>query len=104
MGTNLRGLDGHQKLVAFCLNQVVELAGGEFEAGVVGEFDVGLDVRGLLGGEEDDAGWVHDEGGLQHEVGQGFGEAEVGVGGCGPALAEGFVVDESGVESAEVIC
>jgi len=70
------------------LDEIVELAGGEFEAGVVGGVDVGVDVCGVLGGEEDDAGWVHHERGLQHEAGQGFSVSEVGVGGGGPALAE----------------
>ncbi len=82
---------------------MVELAGWGFEGEVGGGLDVGLDVRGIFRGEEDDAGGVHYKSGLQHEVGEGFGAGEVGVGCGGPALAEGFVVDESGVDGAEVV-
>ena len=66
--------------------------------------NVGVDVRGILGGEEDDAGWVHNQGGLEHEVGEGFGAAEVRVDRCGPALAEGFVIDDRLVNGVEVFC
>ena len=86
------------------MDQFVELAGGEFEAGVGGGANVGVDVRGIFGGEEDDAGWVHNQGGLEHEVGEGFGVAEVRVDGCGPALAEGLVVDDRLVNGVEVFC
>ena len=53
-------------------------------------------------GEEDDAVRIHHERSFKHEVSEAFGIAEVSVGGCGPALAERSVVDESGMESTEV--
>ncbi len=80
------------------------MAGWALEGGAGGGADVGVDVRGIFGGEEDDAGWIQDEGSFEHEVGEGFGVAEVGVGGGGPALAEGFVFDDRFVDGVEVFC
>ena len=89
-------------MVAFRLDQLVEFAGGEFKGTVGGGVDVVSDVRGIFGGEEDDAGWVRYERGLEHEVGESFGVVEVGVRRCGPALAEGLVFDERCVKRTEV--
>ena len=80
---------------------MVEGGGGGFEGGVGDQGYVGLDVGGLLGGEEDDAGGVEGKGGLEHEVGEELGLGEVDADGLGPAGAKLGACEEGGVQGAE---
>lgn len=91
------------KLAAIGLNQIVELAGCGPQGGVGGGAGVGLNVPGIFGGEEDDAGWVHHQRCLEHEVSERGGLTEIGAGQCGPALAEWLIFAESVMQVVEVV-
>ena len=65
---------------ALGLDEMVEPAALSFEGRIRCDLDVGANVLWILRREEEDAGWVHHESGLQHETGESLGLAEVGVG------------------------
>ena len=88
-------------LVAFCLDQVVELAGGGFEGAVGCDLALAWMCSGFLEEKRMTLVGFMTSAALSMRWAR-LRVAEVSVCGCGPALAERLVFDEGRVESAEV--